>query len=131
MNYHGAGGYPVGDAIRLRGHPPEDHERERVYHRHAVRRIHRGSHGSGVIKSLTGAGDIRKIESGMMPDLVLLDVMMPLMNGYEVSRFLPGFEKIPNMHFKFIKNELPSGLLFRTIASAGQSQTTGMKEGGP
>ncbi|MBN1532806.1 MAG: SpoIIE family protein phosphatase [Spirochaetes bacterium] len=43
-------------------------------------------HNYIVEKSLNGADALKLIEDGRVPDLVLLDVMMPRMSGYEVSR---------------------------------------------
>ena len=41
-----------------------------------------------VIKSTSGADALDKINTGMIPDLVLLDVMMPKMSGLEVARII-------------------------------------------
>lgn len=41
-----------------------------------------------VIKSTSGSDALNKINTGLLPDLVILDVMMPKMSGLEVSRII-------------------------------------------
>ena len=41
-----------------------------------------------VVQALSGVIALKLINEGLLPDLVLLDVMMPQMSGYEVSRTL-------------------------------------------
>lgn len=53
--------------------------------------------GYRVRKSTNGKRAIQAIEL-ISPDLILLDVMMPEMNGYQVAEYLksqPGFDHIP------------------------------------
>jgi two-component system, sensor histidine kinase ChiS len=41
-----------------------------------------------VIPAPSGVEAVKLIEGGLIPDLVLLDIMMPVMTGYEVSRWI-------------------------------------------
>jgi two-component system, sensor histidine kinase ChiS len=41
-----------------------------------------------VITAPSGTEAVKLIERGLMPDLMLLDIMMPVMTGYEVSKWL-------------------------------------------
>ncbi len=43
-----------------------------------------------VVKSTGGADALDKINTGLIPDLMILDVMMPKMSGLEVSRIIRG-----------------------------------------
>ncbi|MCU0846408.1 MAG: SpoIIE family protein phosphatase [Spirochaetes bacterium] len=45
-------------------------------------------HNYSVIKSLSGHEALNKIEEGLVPDLIILDIMMPRISGYEVARIL-------------------------------------------
>jgi signal transduction histidine kinase/serine phosphatase RsbU (regulator of sigma subunit) len=49
---------------------------------------HLSMHHYDIVRSLDGPDAISKIESGKVPDLMLLDIMMPKMSGYEVSKIL-------------------------------------------
>ena len=45
-------------------------------------------HNYDVIKSMDGYDALEKISSGNLPDLILLDIMMPRISGFDVSRAL-------------------------------------------
>ena len=45
-----------------------------------------GKEGMGVIKAVNGAEAIKKLEEGAIPDLILLDIIMPYMDGLEVLK---------------------------------------------
>jgi len=49
---------------------------------------HLSMHHYDIVKSLDGPDAINKIESGKIPDLMLLDIMMPKLSGYEVAKSL-------------------------------------------
>ena len=54
--------------------------------------------GYTVTTSASGLNAIWEIEGGKLPDLVLLDLMMPSPDGYDLCRFLKGcddFRKVP------------------------------------
>jgi len=51
-----------------------------------------------VITASSGMQAVKEIEEGLMPDLVLLDIMMPRMTGYEVVKWL---------RQRYTKSELP------------------------
>ncbi|PIP28318.1 MAG: response regulator [Candidatus Moranbacteria bacterium CG23_combo_of_CG06-09_8_20_14_all_35_22] len=42
--------------------------------------------GISVIKAVNGAEAIKKLENGAKPDLILLDIIMPYMDGLEVLK---------------------------------------------
>lgn len=42
--------------------------------------------GNAILQAEDGAQVIKKIEEGPLPDMLLLDIMMPHMSGYEVTR---------------------------------------------
>lgn len=42
--------------------------------------------GMGVIKASNGAEAIKKLEEGVVPNLILLDIIMPYMDGLEVLK---------------------------------------------
>lgn len=45
-------------------------------------------HGLGVVEAADGAEAQRVLEEGAAPDLMLLDLMMPVMNGWELLKWL-------------------------------------------
>lgn len=47
-------------------------------------------HNYDIVKSMDGIDALDKINKGAKPDLVLLDIMMPRMSGYEVLKILRG-----------------------------------------
>lgn len=47
---------------------------------------HLASAGYGIVKAETGPEAIEKINQGLQPDLILMDVMMPGMTGFEATR---------------------------------------------
>lgn len=54
--------------------------------------------GFEVIAAMNGLDAIKELESGIVPDLVLLDIIMPYMDGMEVLRAIkakPEWQKIP------------------------------------
>jgi CheY-like chemotaxis protein len=54
--------------------------------------------GYEVIESESGEKCLKKLEKGERPDLILLDIMMPEMDGWEVSRTIKSnqsFKDIP------------------------------------
>jgi CheY-like chemotaxis protein len=56
------------------------------------------THGYLVESAIDGFDAVRKLESGLRPDLILLDVAMPRMDGFAVRRWLLAddrFSKIP------------------------------------
>lgn len=53
-----------------------------------VLRNHLGLHGYGIAEALSGAEALQILHSGLNPDVVLLDVMMPGLSGYEVCRII-------------------------------------------
>ncbi|HLA45914.1 MAG TPA: response regulator, partial [Aggregatilineales bacterium] len=59
-------------------------------------------HHYQVIEAINGIEALALIERGLLPDLILLDVMMPRMSGYEVCR---------QLRQKFAAQELPVILL--------------------
>ncbi|NES23631.1 MAG: response regulator, partial [Symploca sp. SIO3E6] len=63
---------------------------------------HLSLHDYGITQAVNGQEALALIEDGLQPDLVLLDVMMPKMTGYEVCQAL---------RKKFLATELPIVLL--------------------
>jgi len=53
--------------------------------------------GYEVLEAESGSACLRMLNSGVKPDLVLLDVMMPEMDGWEVCRRIKGSEKTKGM----------------------------------
>ena len=53
---------------------------------------HLSNAGYDVVKASDGEGALRRIEEGTI-DLILLDVMMPKLNGFEVCKIIKGDEK--------------------------------------
>lgn len=54
--------------------------------------------GYGIVMASTGKDALEQARSMALPDLVLSDIMMPYMDGYEVAtalRALPGWERVP------------------------------------
>jgi CheY-like chemotaxis protein len=66
----------------------------------------------------SGAEALRRIEEGWIPDLVLLDVMMPRMSGFEVCRTL---------RRQFRLTELP--VIFLTAKNQPEDHVTGLAQG--
>lgn len=71
-----------------------------------------------VVSTSSGAEALRLIETGYIPDLVILDVMMPRMSGYEVSQQI-------RQHYSPL--ELP--ILMLTARSQSTDLLTGFKSG--
>ncbi|NEP59111.1 MAG: response regulator [Symploca sp. SIO2G7] len=63
---------------------------------------HLSLHNYGITQAVNGQEALALIENGLQPDLVLLDVMMPKMTGYEVCQAL---------RKQFLATELPIVLL--------------------
>lgn len=58
--------------------------------------------GYSVEMAVDGRDALSRLQSGAPPDLVLLDIQMPQLDGYEVMRRLrrmPGFETLPVVAF--------------------------------
>jgi two-component system alkaline phosphatase synthesis response regulator PhoP len=53
--------------------------------------------GHRVIESDSGSDCLKKLEKGEIPDLILLDVMMPGMDGWDVSRKIKENENLTNI----------------------------------
>lgn len=68
----------------------------------------------GVTQALNGRDALRLIETGNKFDLVLLDIMMPRMSGYEVSR---------KIREKYLPSELP------VIMLTAKNQVSDLVEG--
>ncbi len=65
--------------------------------RHLVRRLLERA-GYQVSEAVNGADGIRILNQGLQPDLILLDVMMPVMDGFGFSAELqknPAWKEIP------------------------------------
>jgi DNA-binding response OmpR family regulator len=70
--------------------------------------------GHDVIVTANGEDALRNVQSEL-PDLVLLDVRMPRMNGYEVCQHIRQDEKIKNIPVVFLsakgqENEIEAGM---------------------
>ncbi len=56
------------------------------------------SEGYEVVSAVHGKDALEKMEGGFRPDVILLDLMMPVLNGFEVLRVLhrtPRWSSIP------------------------------------
>lgn len=58
--------------------------------------------GYEVLVAGSGPEAIESATAAMQPDLIILDVMMPEMNGYEVCAFFKLFEKTKNIPVIFV-----------------------------
>ena len=58
--------------------------------------------------SVTNGADALRIMQEKQPDLVLLDIMMPEMDGYEVARRKDQTESIQNIPFLFVTALTPT-----------------------
>ncbi|MBR9982733.1 MAG: response regulator [Desulfatitalea sp.] len=77
------------------------------------------AYGNVAVLTATGGRQaIERIESGSLPDIILLDIMMPCMNGYDVCRWL---------RQRYTTSELP--VIFLTAKSAPADPTHGFAEG--
>jgi DNA-binding response OmpR family regulator len=70
--------------------------------------------GHEVIKTSNGAEAVEKVPD-VMPDLILMDVRMPRLTGYEACRQLKAMEKISDIPIVFLsakgqQNEMDIGL---------------------
>jgi signal transduction histidine kinase/DNA-binding response OmpR family regulator/streptogramin lyase len=75
-------------------------------------------HNYNIIQASSGIEACRLIEEGAKPDLVLLDVMMPRMTGYEAAK---------EIRKRFSANELP--ILMLTAKNQVSDLTTGLEAG--
>ena len=55
-------------------------------------------HGYTLLEATDGEKALRAVSNGARPDLIIMDIQLPKMNGLEVTRRLrqiPGFSRIP------------------------------------
>ena len=74
--------------------------------------------GYRVVEASSGEEALRRVAEEAVPDLVLLDVMMPKMSGYEVCR---------RLRERFPPHELP--IIFLTAKNQPHDLVTGFKQG--
>ncbi|MFA6160061.1 MAG: response regulator [Parcubacteria group bacterium] len=60
--------------------------------------------GMSVISANNGAEAIKKLEEGAKPDLILLDILMPYMNGLEFLRKVKEDENLKNIPIVLLTN---------------------------
>ncbi len=60
--------------------------------------------GMNVISASNGAEAIKKLEAGATPDLILLDILMPYMNGLELLKKIKEDEKLKNIPIVLLTN---------------------------
>lgn len=60
--------------------------------------------GMDVIAASNGAEAIKKLEAGAKPDLILLDILMPYMNGLELLKKIKEDEKLKNIPVVLLTN---------------------------
>jgi CheY-like chemotaxis protein len=60
--------------------------------------------GLEVIAAMNGAEAIKSLEEGLIPDLILLDIIMPYMNGMEVLKRLKTEEAWKNIPVMLLTN---------------------------
>src|SRR5271157_4241568 len=53
--------------------------------------------GYNTVQATSGKECMRLLETGVKPDLVLLDIMMPEMDGYAVCKKIKSDEKLKNI----------------------------------
>jgi CheY-like chemotaxis protein len=74
--------------------------------------------GHEVEPAYSGQEALEKLESGIKPDLILLDVMMPGLNGWEVSRRIKEREETKDIIVAML-----------TIKSEDEDKVTSLDEG--
>ncbi|HRY82369.1 MAG TPA: response regulator [Candidatus Moranbacteria bacterium] len=60
--------------------------------------------GFGVITAVNGAEAVKKLEEGARPDLILLDIIMPYMDGLEVLKKIKSNDNLKNIPVVLLTN---------------------------
>jgi CheY-like chemotaxis protein len=60
--------------------------------------------GVNVIKAANGAEAVKKLEAGARPNLILLDIIMPYMDGLEVLKKIKADEALKNIPVVLLTN---------------------------
>lgn len=63
-----------------------------------------GTAGFTVIPAVDGEEAIVKLGSGIMPALILLDIMMPKVSGFEVLKFIKSQGRLRDIPVMFVTN---------------------------